>query len=106
MDMSHCCHIAGPDQIIPLLDRKSDHSRPKGNGTQHRGQLLLTPIPLFRIGDTIAMRQPTSITISMLYQMELLSVHHVTTDENGKSLQPMDATTVDGGTLPRHHSAS
>jgi beta-N-acetylhexosaminidase len=89
------------DQIIPLAeDQAGENVTPTAeSGTiTPEAEPTQTPIPLYRIGDTIAVRAGPIIDHNQNIVPDGTPVRFImsTTDENGEISQPMDAFTVDG----------
>jgi beta-N-acetylhexosaminidase len=96
-------YITSPDedQIIPLsLDLPVEEATP----TPQSGTLTpqpaptQTPIPLYRLGDTIEVRAGPIVDHNQNLVPDGTPVHFIMTtlDENGEISQQMDSTTVDG----------
>ena len=92
------------DQVIPLaLDQAVEEVTPTAeSGTivpeTPQASPTATPIPLYRIGDTIAVRAGPIVDHNQNIVPDGTPVRFImsTIDENGEISQPMDATTVDG----------
>jgi beta-N-acetylhexosaminidase len=89
------------DQIIPLtLDQAAEEVTPTvESGTMTpEAEPTQTPIPLFRVGDTIEVRAGPIIDHNQHIVPDRTPVRFImtTTDENGEILQFVDSTTVDG----------
>ena len=106
-DIGYDLHLVtspDPAQIIPLaLDQAIEAVTPTVEGgavTPQTPQVAptQTPIPLFRIGDTIAVRAGPIIDHNQRIVPDGTPVHFTmsTLEEDGEILQVVDATTVDG----------
>jgi beta-N-acetylhexosaminidase len=92
-----------PAQVIPLAE---DHALEEVTPTVEGGTVTpgvaltptQTPIPLYRIGDTITVRAGPIVDHNQNIVPDRTPVRFImsTIDENGEISQPMDSTTVDG----------
>ena len=92
------------DQVIPLaLDQAVEQVTPTAEGgtivpETPQASPTATPIPLYRIGDTIAVRAGPIVDHNQNIVPDGTPVRFImsTTDENGAIQEPMEATTVHG----------
>jgi beta-N-acetylhexosaminidase len=89
------------DQVIPLaLDEATEEVTPTlESGTlTPEAEPTQTPIPLFRVGDTIALRAGPIVDHNQNIVPDGTPVQFImsTVDEDGEILQQMDSTTVEG----------
>lgn len=92
-----------PTQVIPLAEDQAivEVTPTVENGTVTPGVVFTptqTPIPLYRIGDTITVRAGPIVDHNQNIVPDETPVRFImsTIDENGEISQPMDSTTVDG----------
>jgi beta-N-acetylhexosaminidase len=90
-----------PNQVIPLAEDQAIEEATPVNGTvtpEAAPTPTQTPVPLYRIGDNIAVRAGPIVDHNQNIVPDGTPVRFImsTVDENGEISQPMDATTVDG----------
>jgi beta-N-acetylhexosaminidase len=89
------------DQVIPLtLDQAAEEMTPTAEAetTTPEAEPTQTPIPLFRVGDTIAVRAGPIFDHNQNIVPDRTPVRFImsTTDENGKIEEVVESTTVEG----------
>lgn len=92
------------DQVVPLaLDQAVEQVTPTAEGgtivpEPPQASPTATPIPLYRIGDTISVRAGPIVDHNQNIVPDGTPVRFImsTTDENGAIQEPMEATTVNG----------